>query len=82
MHEIISLKAFYVVNMTAFWILKRRHLLWATVALRKTVKGKMLLPRATQLVVELRFEPRLSLGLAVFDLFNGQAGNTVDKGNF
>lgn len=40
------------------------------------------LPKATQIVAESRFEPRLSLGLAVFDLFNGQAGNTVDKGNF
>lgn len=32
------------------------------------------LPKTTQ-----RFEPRLSLA---FDLFYGQAGNTVDKGNF
>lgn len=40
------------------------------------------LPKATQIVAESRFEPRLSLGLAVFDLFYGQAGNTVDKGNF
>lgn len=66
--------------MTTFWILRRRLLLWAPVALHKTERQNSL-TKAAQLVVELRFEPRLPLSLAVSDLFYSQAGNTVDKGN-
>lgn len=75
MHETIHLKTFTVVKMTTFWILQRRYLLWTIDSERQNV-----LTEATQLVVELRFEPRLSLGLSVSDLFYCHAGNTVDKG--